>query len=206
MLQSHEITLDEEKHVYIVDGIERPSVTTILSLLSYENYGKVDKATLEYASRRGTDIHEATESLDLGFPADVDGETEPYVNAYIDFCRDYQPNYQMIETPIYDEEFGYSGTVDRMGTVGTQLWLIDIKTIGSPTRTDYVKVCLQTWMYAHALDGHFRNFALFLKKDGSYRLFDCNAWAKENGIEPQKIIPQLVDTYKLIQSLKRKEK
>lgn len=206
MLERHNIVLDEENHVYLVDGEEKPSVTTILNLLSYDTYGKIDKSTLEYAAKRGSAIHEATEDLDLGIPADVDAETEPYVRAYIDFIRDYQPNYRMIETPIYDEEFGYAGTVDRMGCIGTQLWLIDLKTIGSPSRADYVKVCLQTWMYAHALGSDLRTFALFLKKDGSYRLFDCQSWARENGIEPQKIVPQLVDTYKLIQSLKKKEK
>lgn len=200
------IELNEESHIYTVDGVEKPSVTQILDLLSYDTYGQIDKGTLEYAARRGSDIHEATQDLDLGLPCEVDGETYPYLSAYCDFTRDYYGiSHHMIEQPIYDEEYDYCGTVDRLSKVGSQLWLIDIKTVGSPNRLTYIKLCLQTWMYAHALQTDCRRYGLFLKKDGSYRLFDCKEWETKNGIVPKEIVPQLVDAYKLIQTLKTKK-
>jgi len=199
------IELNEEKHQYYIDGREVPSVTQILDLLSYDTYGQIDKGTLEYAARRGSDIHEATQDLDLGLPCEVDGETYPYLSAYCDFTRDYYGiSHHMIEQAVYDEEFGYCGTIDRLSRVGSQVWLIDIKTVGSPNRLTYIKLCLQTWMYKHAINTECHRYGLFLKKDGTYKLFNCQEWEKKNGIVPKEIVPQLVDAYKLIQRLKGK--
>lgn len=199
------IQFREEDHTYWDGDKQLPSVTQILDILSYQEFGNIDKATLEYASRRGTDIHEATEALDLGFPADVDGETEPYVRAYCDFTRDYRVSHLMIEEIVHDEEFGYCGTVDRYSVVGNEEWLIDIKTVGSPNRLTYVKLCCQTWMYAHALNKECHRYGLFLKRDGTYRLFDCKGWEIKNNIHPQEIVPQLISAYNLIQKVKGKQ-
>lgn len=180
-----EILFDAEKHQYTVDGTAYPSVTEILSVLSYDTFGKIDKATLDYAAKRGTAIHEATEAIDMGGEAEVDGETEPYVQAYLDFVRDYKPNWFGIEDIVANTDQRYAGTIDRHGYFGSQPVVVDIKTIGSPTRLDYTKVCLQTFLYSLCLD--YDNpmlFALFLRKDGTYRLLDCRGWWKENQIEP----------------------
>lgn len=179
------IVFDPDTHTYEVDGEKYPSVTEILSVLSYKTYGNIDKATLEYASRRGTDIHEATEAVDMGGEAEVDGETEPYVHAYMDFVRDYNPNWFGIEEIVANTDQHYAGTVDRHGYFGSKPVVLDIKTIGSPGRLDYTKVCLQTYLYSICLD--YDNpmlFALFLRKSGTYRLFDCRAWWAENHYEP----------------------
>ena len=110
-----DVVFDKENHIYTVDGKIVPSVTQILDLLSYEEFGKIDKSTLEYASKRGTAIHEATESLDLGLETEVDAETEPYVKAYMDFTRDYKPTWLGIEEMVYHPEFEFCGTIDRIG-------------------------------------------------------------------------------------------
>lgn len=179
------IEFNAEKHEYRVDGKKVPSVTEILSLLSYDTFAQIDKATLEYASKRGTAIHEATEAIDMGCEAEIDGETEPYIRAYLDFIQDYKPSWYGIEDVVANEQLGYAGTIDRHGKMGNTDVILDIKTIGSPSRLDYTKVCLQTYLYSLCLDyENPRLFALFLKKDGTYRLFDCLAWWREKQIEP----------------------
>lgn len=200
------ITFDEKTHTYEVDGKKYPSVTQILDLLSYEEFGKIDKSVLENASKRGTAIHEATEALDLGSVADVDGETEPYVQAYMDFCRDYKPNYFGIEEVVANTQQGYCGTIDRYGKMGETEFVLDIKTVASPNRLTYIKVALQTYLYSLCVD--YENpklFALFLRKDGTYRLLNCTQWWRENMADP---LPQsaisILSAYKAIQRLKEK--
>lgn len=180
-----EIVFDAEKHQYQVDGKLIPSVTEILSVLSFDTMGQISKEILDYAARRGTAIHEATEAIDMGAEAEVDAETEPYVCAYMNFLADYRPNWMGIEEIVYNPDQGYAGTVDRFGYFGTTPVVLDIKTNSSPNKVDYTKVCLQTYLYSLCLAyDNPRLFALYLKKDGSYRLLDCRNWWSEHQLEP----------------------
>lgn len=200
------IEFNEKDHTYLVDSRPMPSVTQILDLLTYEDFAKIDRSTLEYASRRGTAIHEATEAYDIGGEVEVDAETEPYITAYIDFCHDYKPNYFGIEEQVVNTQQGYAGTVDRYGLLGERPFVLDIKTVASPNRLTYIKVCLQTYLYSLCTD--YDNpmlLALFLKKDGTYRLFNCREWWGKNMKDPlmQSAI-SVLSAHKAIQRLKEK--
>ena len=202
-----EIKFDEKTHTYEVDGKSLPSVTEILDLLTYQDFGKIDKSTLEYASKRGTAVHEATEAYDLGGEVEVDAETEPYVRAYIDFCQDYRPNYYGVEEQVANTQQGYAGTVDRYGLLGDRGFVLGIKTVASPNRLTYIKVALQTYLYSLCLD--YENpmlLALFLRKDGTYRLVNCREWWSQNMRDPlmQSAI-SVLSAHKAIQRIKVKE-
>ena len=173
------ITFDEATHTYTIGGKVVPSVTQMLDVLTYETYGKIDKAVLEYASKRGTAVHEATVDYDLTDSAEVDAEIEPYIEAYAQFVNDFSPNYFGIEEIVTDEEHRYAGTVDRYGMMNKRLFILDIKTIASPNRMTYIKTALQTKLYQIAIGDEYVGadlLALFLKKDGTYRLVDLNEW------------------------------
>lgn len=179
------INFNAETHTYMDGDKKVPSVTTIVGVLSADSLAQIDKATLDYASARGTAVHEATEAIDMGAEAEVDAETEPYVQAYLDFLNDYRPNWMGIEEIVYNVEQCYAGTVDRHGYFGSTPVVLDIKTNSSPSKIDYTKVCLQTYLYSLCLDyDNPRLFALYLKKDGTYRLLDCRAWWNEHQLEP----------------------
>lgn len=179
------IEFNAETHTYTVDGKKFPSVTEIVGVLSADTMGQIDKSTLDYAAARGTAVHEATEALDFGAEAEVDAETEGYVKAYLDFLNDYHPNWMGIEEIVANADQEYCGTIDRHGYFGSTPVVLDIKTTGSPNKVDYTKVCLQTYLYSLCLDyDNPRLFALYLKKDGTYRLMDCRAWWKEHQLEP----------------------
>lgn len=179
------IQFDPETHTYTDGDKPIPSVTAIVGLLSADTMAKIDKSTLDYAAARGTAVHEATESIDMGAEAEVDAETDGYVKAYLDFLADYRPSWHGIEEIVYNADQGYAGTVDRHGYFGTTPVVLDIKTNSSPGKLDYTKVCLQTYLYSLCLDyDNPRLFALYLKKDGTYRLLDCRAWWNEHQLEP----------------------
>lgn len=200
------IEFNEKDHTYLVDGKQLPSVTQILDLLTYEDFAKIDRSTLEYASRRGTAIHEATEAYDIGGEVEVDAETEPYVRAYIDFCRDYKPNYYEVEERIANPSLGFAGCVDRAGIIGEQPFVMDIKTVSSPNRLTYIKVALQTYLYSTCLDySDPVLLALFLKKDGTYRVVSLVDWWSKHMKDPlMQSALSILSAFKAIQRLKEK--
>ena len=60
MAQKKEIEFDEEKHIYKVDGVEIPSVTSLLSYITAGHYGAINPGVLQQAALKGTLVHEWT--------------------------------------------------------------------------------------------------------------------------------------------------
>ena len=120
---------DLETHRYTLDGVELPSVTQICRFLGYD-YKSAQPWLAEAAARRGTAIHEACALIDYGEEPEVSPEIEGYITAYRRFLKDYQPEWEGIETPlfVYDDWYKFAGTPDRWGKMDGKLTLLDIKT------------------------------------------------------------------------------
>ena len=80
--------------------------------------------------------------------------------------------------------------------------MVDIKTYASPTTEQKCAVALQTAAYEGILatkhpelENGFRHYALFLKKDGKYRLFDLDAFAEKEGFAVQEMLRNLTTSY-----------
>lgn len=204
------IDFNEEKHIYTVDGKVVPSVTDICSPITANHYGSINSAVLEMASRRGTAVHEATELIDLGSMPDDDPEIDGYVNAYLDFLLDYQPKWEYIEWVGHYEDFAmeYCGTVDRAGRVGDEFWVLDIKTTASPTKENYIATCCQTMAYAMMLEAERScdRYILYLKKDGTYRLVDCEEKEAELGLDSYYLFTNLCTIRNYIDKIKERKK
>lgn len=206
------IDFNEEKHIYTVDGKVVPSVTDICSPITANHYGSINSATLEMASRRGTAVHEATELIDLGSMPDDDPEIDGYVNAYLDFLLDYQPKWEYVEwVGHYKGEYDgleFCGTVDRAGRVGDEFWVLDIKTTASPTKENYIATCCQTRAYAMMLEANYScdRKILYLKKDGSYRLVDCDEKEAELGFDSYYLFTSLCAIRNYIDKIKERKK
>ncbi len=179
-----EIQFDEAKHEYYVDGEQVPGVTEILYPITASGYSKINPAVLEHAAMKGTLVHEWCEMYDYGCADEsVPSELAPYCAAYADFIRDYRPKWEKIEEIVayYPlEGYGnkimlYAGRLDRMGVIDGRKSIVDIKTISAPSTKTHISVCCQTAAYAKAIDcyEHAGRYALYLKPDGTYKLFDC---------------------------------
>ena len=201
------IEFDEEKHIYTVDGKQVPSVTDICNPITSEHYGAINAAILEMASRRGTAVHEATQLIDLGVVPEDDPEIDAYVNAYLDFLLDYKPKWEYIEYIGYNADMGYCGTIDRAGQVGNEFWVLDLKTTASPTKENYIATCCQTEAYALMIgkDCACKRKILYLKKDGSYRLVDCETKEAELGLDSFYLFSELAKVKNYIKSVKEKK-
>lgn len=195
----HKIEFNAEKHQYIVDGREVPSVTTILNYLTANHYGAINEAVLRQAAQRGSDVHEACQMIDYGCEAEVDPVTAPYVDAYMQFLNDYRPKWEEIEQKHYSER-GFCGTVDRMGTLNYKKCILDIKTTGSPSKLNYLAYCSQLVAYSMFYEdgSDFNRYILFLKKDGEYRLVDADEYAERHGFMPFFVWHKCLDLYQTI--------
>ena len=211
MATEHEIIFDEATHTYLVDGVEVPSVTTILKPLTDRGYGKVNPSVLEYAKNRGKAVHEALELMDYGAEPEITPEIAPYINAYLEWSQIYRPKWIGVEQIVYSENYGYIGTLDRVGSLNNrELAVVDLKT-SQPTKEALISVCCQTAAYEVAYNeahGEFdpyldmyiplSRFGLFLKSDGTYRVVNCAEYESKNGFSGHQVFKRLLDTHKLI--------
>lgn len=84
-------------------------------------------AGLSRASARGTDLHVAAEKLALGETPEIKPEHQPFLDQFMRFLADHQPEYLMAEAPVYHLRYGYAGTCDGIIRVGGRDLLFDIK-------------------------------------------------------------------------------
>lgn len=125
-----------------------PSVTTILEAYpkgaAYAEWLKrngVDADELrDEAGRRGSVVHEMTETLDKGGALSLMGEKgEPQyklmewamLERYVDFRTRHAGQIHAIEMNLVSAQLGFAGTLDRIITIDGVTYLMDIKTGGA---------------------------------------------------------------------------
>lgn len=166
-------TFDEATHTYSIDGVAVPSVTEICSILTADKYGEGSGA-VEGARARGTAVHELCEAYDYGTLDEVPGELAGYVQAWAEFCRDYQPTWLYIEHPVWSRKYGIAGTCDRVGIINGTTCIVDIKTTSSMDRQSKLALLAQLYGYHMLLfdNGITTNISkamgVQLKRDGTY--------------------------------------
>lgn len=60
-IAGHDLEYFDDTHTYLVDGVIVPSITQILKCKFGNKYDRVDSTTLQRASEKGTEVHEAIE-------------------------------------------------------------------------------------------------------------------------------------------------
>ena len=109
--------------------------------------------------------------LDYGEEPETDPEISGYLKAYLRFLMDYQPDWEGIETPLYDPGMLFAGTPDRWGHINGRRVLVDIK-------TGVVHRHAVSAQLAELLIGGFapeETYALRLDKSGVYELIPIRA-------------------------------
>ena len=157
------------KHVYKLDGIELPSVTTIIGYRP-DVYSGVSKAVLNNAGDRGTVIHSAIETwIRSRFDTIVSEEHHPYFEAFVKWFETKKVEPLATELPIYHKILRYAGTIDLVAEINGLVTLVDYKTASSILEKPY---SLQVEAYRQALKSHGveidRKMVLHLKSDGTY--------------------------------------
>jgi len=112
--------------------------------------------TSKAAAARGTDLHKAAELLALGQQPKVEPNIQPYLDQYVRFLEQYEPEFLMAEAPIYaPTRGGYAGTLDAIARIDGSVVVADVKTTphapdSGRSRPPYEETALQLCLYRHA--------------------------------------------------------
>jgi hypothetical protein len=134
-----QLVFDAAAHRYYLAGVCLPGVTAVLEsagLIDYRFLGDRREQYLE----RGRAVHIAThydDNHDLAEES-LSAEILPYLEAWRSFRQDYGFVPQLIEHRVCNPQYGYAGTLDRVGSIrdGTGI-ILDIKTGHAPDAVRY---------------------------------------------------------------------
>lgn len=133
----------DSSHYYFLNETYLPSVTAILGEAAPIGYGlkefwknntkEESEAIFEAAGEFGTKMHDAYEQLLTGkelnlledYPTDKEKKS---LVAFVDWFRYYAPSEFESEQPVASMKYSYAGTLDFVGTINGERWLIDFKT------------------------------------------------------------------------------
>ena len=167
-----ELTFDERRHIYKLNGVALPSVTTVMKPLSGDVYGNIDKAILDRAAKRGTAVHNAIENYVKFGIEDIPPEHEGYFNGFLDWFKEHKVVPYGTEVKLYHKSLLYAGTADMLAQVDGVDMLIDFKTSAS-VQSMLCGVQLEAYSRAyctHAGVSEFGEAIIHLKKDGTYEM------------------------------------
>ena len=123
------LTFEESTHQYKFNGVNVPSVTQILSGSGLIDLSFINKDLLAEKADLGTKVHQATELYDQN-EIDLD-ELHPTLKSYLDswikFRKESGFEPTGIEIPLYHSVYKFAGRIDRVGTIGKDLIILDIK-------------------------------------------------------------------------------
>ncbi len=177
-----ELAFDERHHLYMLNGIQIPSVTTVMRPLSQAYYGAIDDNILAAASKRGTAVHQAIENW-LKFQVDdVPPEHEGYYRAFRLWWEEKAPQLIDAESRVYHRALRFAGTTDLSCVIDKKVVCVDFKTSAQILE---MLTRVQLEAYARAYDSHSFKFdakaIVQLRKDGQYEMIwhqpgDIEAW------------------------------
>lgn len=159
------IEFNEEKHIYKVDGIVKPSVSEILSLIFGHTYDSVPERILRNKINIGKKVHKFIEGKG-GLTASI----LPYIAEYQNFLKentDIDDGITGHEQMFCNDD--YCGTVDIL-TVDS---VIDIKTTSKINKSAYFQVAAY-----QILTGKQKGYILQLTKD-SYHFVEVDSKYQE---------------------------
>lgn len=147
---------DEVGHSYEINGEPVAGVTTLLSmgmppdagLLEY--FKRTDKETLEDilqdAQERGSNVHQAIESLLLGEKVVSSWFKRPRekraISAFVDFFEQFKPTKIQSEQVVayLQGDVKFAGTLDMICEIDGKTVLVDFKTSATPSRKNELQV------------------------------------------------------------------
>lgn len=146
-----ELTFEEVSHVYRLNGLVIPSVTTLMRPLSDDFYSAVDPDILNRAARRGTAIHNAIENYATFGIEDIPAQYSGYFDAFRQWWELRKPEPLAFESRVYHKILRYAGTADLLCLIDGRLTLVDYKSSAQVN----TKLCaVQLEGYDRAYDSH----------------------------------------------------
>lgn len=181
------VAFDAEKHAYAVDGVQVPSVTSLVSPLGAD-YDEPDDAmemVLDAATDRGTTMHAYIEHRLCGGEREdfeLPSIYETYADSVETFISDHEIVPMLIEQPLPGH--GYAGTPDLVCEFDGELAIVDYKFVSQIAKSKvaaqlcgYMELCETSEIYPEKL------YAVQFMRDGKYRLYSVSIPFGRNAFE-----------------------
>ena len=150
LTEMNAVTTEKGRRYRTPEGVDLPSITTVLSILSRESIMKwrkrvgADEANRisHRASTRGTAVHAIIEKYINNEENFKDGYTPDIISSFIDLKPILDARIGRIyaqEAPLYSTHLGVAGRVDCVAEFDGHLSIIDFKTSMKPKRLDWIK-------------------------------------------------------------------
>ena len=144
------VTTDSGRKYRTPEGIDLPSITTVLSILSRDSIAKWRKKVgneeanriSHRASTRGTAVHEICEKYVNNDPNFKQGYTPDIIASFLDLKPILDERLTKVyaqEAPLYSNHLGCAGRVDCVGVFDGKISIIDYKTSMKPKKKEWVK-------------------------------------------------------------------
>lgn len=174
-MSGNDIIFDEASHRYFMDGVEYPSVSTVLQMFC--DFSRIPKDVLEFKRKIGRAVHKAIELYESGtLDVDtVDDVVMPYLESWIKFKTVKPFRVIAAEQIVYSKKHRIAGRLDFnvVFDESPDIWQIDAKCVAQMAP----ETALQTSAYVACWeemgrDKIKRRGGLQLQPDGSIaRLF-----------------------------------
>lgn len=150
LTEMNAVTTQKGRRYRTPEGVDLPSITTVLSILSRESIMKWRKRVgaeeanriSHRASTRGTAVHAIIEKYINNEENFKDGYTPDIIGSFLDLkpiLDDRIGRVYAQEAPLYSNHLGVAGRVDCVAEFDGQLSIIDFKTSMKPKRLDWIK-------------------------------------------------------------------
>jgi len=175
MIESPKVEFDPGTHTYSMGGRIIPSVTQIIKaagLYPSNTWGSPEDML------RGTNAHTAIQyHIEGNLDEDaLDPLLKPYLDGYKKFVAESNFLAQHSETLVFSDTYSFAGTIDIIGELNGESFVIDIKTGGPDPayriQTAAYKLASGSNM---AVSGVTGRACLYLAKDGTYKLEEHKA-------------------------------
>lgn len=144
------VTTDQGRKYKTPEGVNLPSITTVLSILSRDSIaawrkrvGEAEANRISHrASTRGTSVHEIIEKYIDNREDYRDGYTPDIISSFLDVKSILDDRIGRVfaqEAPLYSNHLGVAGRVDCVAEFDGKLSIIDFKTSLKPKKKDWVK-------------------------------------------------------------------
>lgn len=97
-------------------SVKLPGVTSVLSnVLGKDEFKDIPEAVLKQAAERGSAVHEWIENFILtGEPGKIELAYQIYIDYFLDWYNEYQPEFVSSELRMTNEKDGYKGIIDTI--------------------------------------------------------------------------------------------
>lgn len=145
-------------HIFLIDGVSVPSVSTILNWKFPDEYAEVPKEILDKAAKRGNAIHKA---IELDDPTELTPRQQIYWKEWLNLKKTH------LIVPVENEKIVhykkvYCGILDMVAEVNGKRYIIDIKTTA---KLNMQRLSWQLSLYEYAYGEVFHNmYCVWLPK------------------------------------------